>query len=156
MTELTKTTWTKEKSLVGDMEEMTAAKNAISVLYLALRMTARKTISDKFPTVNFARITLTKLITRCEECFEKPKNETLDRFKFLSRKKKERKALRGFWNELNGLAAKCNIRGITESLVKDIFIVNMANKDASKNFVQSRSQPYKKQSNFPSHTKKKQ
>ena len=65
----------------------------------------------------------------CEDCFEKPKNETLDRFKFLSRKQKENETLRQFWNELNGLAAKCNFGTITESLVKDVFIVNMNNKD---------------------------
>ena len=35
---------------------------------------------------------------------------------------------RQFWNELNGLAAKCNFGGITESLVKDVFIVKMAKK----------------------------
>ena len=37
--------------------------------------------------------------------------------------------MRQFWNELNGLAPKGNFWGITESLVKDVFIVNMANKD---------------------------
>ena len=57
------------------------------------------------------------------------KNETLDRFEFLSRKQKEHETLRQFWNELNGLVAKCNFGNITESLVKDLFIVNMNNKD---------------------------
>ena len=127
--ELTKTTRNKDKSLMGDMEEATAMKKANSVLYLALGMAARKTISDKFPTVNIAKITLEDLIKTCEDCFENPKNETLDRFKFLSRKQKENETLRQFWNELNGLAAKCNFGNITESLVKDVFIVNMNNKD---------------------------
>ena len=123
--ELTKTTGTKDKSLMGDMEEATVMKKANSVLYLALGMAARKTISDKFPTVNIARITLEDLIKTCKE---KPKNETLDRFKFLSRKQKENQTLRQFWNELNGLAAKCNFGTVTESLVKDVSIVNMNNK----------------------------
>ena len=127
--ELTKTTGNKDKSLTGDMEEATAMKKANSVLYLALGMAARKTISDKFPTVNIARISLEDLIKTCKDCFEKPKNETLDRFKFLSRKQKENETLRQFWNELNRLAAKCNFGTITESLVKDVFIVNMNNKD---------------------------
>ena len=126
--ELTKTTGNKDKSLTGDMEEATAMKKANSVLYLALGMAARKTISDKFPTVNIARIALEDLIKTCKDCFEKPKNETLDRFKFLSRKQKENETLRQFWNELNRLAAKCNFGTITESLVKDVFIVNMNNK----------------------------
>ena len=95
-----------------DMEEATAMKKANSVLYLALGMAVRKTISDKFPTLNIARITLVDLIKTCDcfnmlttivssfcqttivlydnDCFEKPKNETLDRFTIMSRKQKER------------------------------------------------------------------
>ena len=88
MAELIKTTGNKEKSLMGYMEEATALKKANSVPYLALGMAARKTISDKIPTVNIARITLVDFYKTCKDCFEKPKNETLDRFEFLNRKQK--------------------------------------------------------------------
>ena len=37
------------------------------------------------------------------------------------------KFLRHFGNELFGLVAKCNFGGITESLMKDVFIVSMIN-----------------------------
>ena len=40
ITELIKTTGTKDKSLMGDMEEATAMKKANCVLYLALGMAA--------------------------------------------------------------------------------------------------------------------
>ena len=129
ITELTKTTGAKEKRSKGDMEEPTATKKAISVLYFALGMAARKTNANKFPSTNTARISLTDLLKNCKDCFEKPKNEKLDRFKVLSRKQHEGETLRQFWNELNGLAAKCNFGGISESLVKDVIIVNMMNKD---------------------------
>ena len=66
--------------------------------------------------------------TKLQRMFRKTKSETLDRFKFLSRKK-EGESLKQFWNELNGLALKCNFGTITESLVKDVFIVNMINKE---------------------------
>ena len=127
--ELTKTTGTKDKSLMGDLEETTAKKKANSVLYLAPGMAARNTISDKIPTVNIARITLDDLIKTCKVCFEKPKNETFDRFKLLSRKQKENETIRQFWNELNGLAAKCNFGTVRENLVKDGFIVNKNTKE---------------------------
>ena len=129
LSELTKTTGAKEKSLMGDLDEIPAMKKAISVLYLALGAAGRKTIADKFPTTTIATINLTDLLKNCKECFEKPKNETLDRFKFLSRKQKEGESLKQFWNELNGLASKCNFGAITESLVKDVFIVNKNNKE---------------------------
>ena len=56
ITELTKTTEVKEKSLMDDIEEPTATKKAISVLFLALEMAARKTIANLFPNTNIATI----------------------------------------------------------------------------------------------------
>ena len=103
LAELTKTTGPKEKSLMGDMEEGAATKKAVSILYLSLGMAARKNLLNKYPTTNVASISLTDLIKNCKDCFEKPKNETLDRFKFLSRKQGEGETLRQFWSELNGL-----------------------------------------------------
>ena len=129
ITELTKTTEVKEKSLMDDIEEPTATKKAISVLFLALGMAARKTIANMFPNTNIARISLTDLLKNCKDCFEKPKNETLDRYKILSRKQHEGETLKQFWNKLNGLAAKCSFGGITEILLEDVFIVNMTNKE---------------------------
>ena len=38
---------------VGDTKEATATRKAINVLYLAMRMAARKTIAENFPTVIF-------------------------------------------------------------------------------------------------------
>ena len=42
ITELTKTTGVKEKGLTGDMKKPTATKKAISALFLALGIAARK------------------------------------------------------------------------------------------------------------------
>ena len=84
-------------------------------------MAARKTPINKFPTINIATILLT--------IFEKPpKPETLQRFKFSSRKQKE-ETLRQFSNDFSSFTAKCNFGAITESLVKDVFIVNMNKKE---------------------------
>ena len=86
---------------MGDIGETTAMKKTISIFYQARGMTARKTIANKFPTTNIARITLTELLKNCKEGFEKtPKNETSDRFKFLSLKQQEGETLRYFWNEM--------------------------------------------------------
>ena len=93
ISELTKTTGAKVKRLIGDLDEIPAMKKAISVLYLALGSAGRKSIADKFPTTNIATVNLTNLLKNCKECFEKPENESLDRFKFLSRKQKEGESL---------------------------------------------------------------
>ena len=64
----------------------------------------------------------------CTECFRMRRNRFLDRHMFPSRKQKPPESLNQFWNALNGLAAKGNFGDQTESLVHDIFALNMANK----------------------------
>ena len=96
VSDLTKTTRTKNKSLLGDMEEGAATKKTISILYLSLGKAARKNLLKKYPTKNIATISLTDLLKNCKDFFEKPKKETLDRFKFLSRKQREGQTVRQF------------------------------------------------------------
>ena len=83
---------------------------------------------DKFPQINILLIELRELMQHCTECFQIRRNRTLDRHMFLSRKQKPSESLNQFWNALNGLAAKENYGNQTESLVHDIFVLNMANK----------------------------
>ena len=64
--ETTKITGTKDKTLMVDMDEIPATKIAISVLYLALRTAALKTIVDKFSTTNIGRVGLTDLLKTME------------------------------------------------------------------------------------------
>ena len=47
---------------MGNMEEVAATEKAISVLYLALGMSSRKTLIKKFPSINIATITLAELL----------------------------------------------------------------------------------------------
>ena len=63
----------------------------------------------------------------CKETFDIKRNRKLDRFRFLSRKQTQTETLEQFWHSLNGLAAECDFGGQTESLVHDIFILNMRN-----------------------------
>ena len=75
-----------------------------------------------------ATVTLHEMQTNCDEAFNKPRNRTLERFKFVSRKQKEKETLRQFWHTLTGLAAKCEFADQTKSLVMDTFIQNKNNK----------------------------
>ena len=71
ISELTKTTGAKEKSLMGDLDEIPAMKKAISVLYLALGS-----------ATNIATVNLTALLQKCKECFEKPKKRNIGQILF--------------------------------------------------------------------------
>ena len=84
---------------------------------------------DKFPQINILLIQMAQLLRFCTESFQTRTNRTLDRHTFLS-KKSQRNLYTKFGNILNGLAAKCDFRNQTEGLVYDIFVLNMANKQA--------------------------
>ena len=80
---------------------------------------------DKYPAAKIAEISLRELMDNCKETFDIKRNSTMDRFRFLSRKQMPAEKLEQFWHSLNGMAAECDFGGQTESLVHDVFILNM-------------------------------
>ena len=117
----------RNKALMNNVDHSVAERKCVSVLYLSLGYAARKTFMDKYPAAKIAEISLKELMDNCKETFDTKRNRTLDRFRFLSRKQTQTETLEPFWHSLNGLAAKCDFGGQTESLVHDIFILNMRN-----------------------------
>ena len=85
-------------------------------------------VLDIFPEMQVATITLKDLKNKCKQAFVKPRNRTLERYKFFARKQKQNETLRQFWHTLTGMAAKCVFGGQTEGLIMDTFIQNMNNK----------------------------
>ena len=85
-------------------------------------------LMDKLPNINILIIELRNIVQHCTECFQTRRNRIFDRHSFLSRKQKPNETLNQFWNNLNGLAARCDFGNQTEGLVHDIFILNMNNK----------------------------
>ena len=83
ISELTKT-GNKDKSLMGDLDEVPATKKAISVLYLALGSAGRKSIADKFPTTNIATVSLQILVPKTER--RRIVEKLLERIKWISSK----------------------------------------------------------------------
>ena len=114
-------------ALLGNLTVTTAAKKVVSLLYLSIGKTGRKVLTDKFPNTNIFVIDLAEILQRFTECFEVKRNRTLDRHSFFSRKLQPEESLHQFWNVLNGLAAKCDFGEQTQSLVYDMFVLNMSN-----------------------------
>ena len=115
---------------MGNLEKIPAKGKIVSLLYISIGKNARKMLMDKFPTINIWLIELRELMQNCNECFQIRRNQALDRHVFLFRKQKPSESLNQFWNALNGLAAKCNFGDQSESLVNDIFVLNMANNNS--------------------------
>ena len=67
-----------------------------------------------------ATVSLREIKENCEQAFQKPRNRTLERYKF--------EPLRQFLHTLTGLAAKYDYGDQTDSLIMAPFIQNMNNK----------------------------
>ena len=78
--------------------------------------------------MDVATAALREIKENCENCFIIPRNRTLDRYEFFSKKQQQIETLRQFWNVLTGLAAICDFGEQTNSLIKDAYIQNMSNK----------------------------
>ena len=115
-------------AIINNLNEQATERKIVSVLFLALGPAARKSLTDKFPDMRVATISLTELKRNCEQAFVKPRNRTLERYEVFSRKQKSNETLRQFWPTLTGMAAKCAFGEQTEGLIMDTFIQNMNNK----------------------------
>ena len=101
-----------------------------------------------------ATISLEELKGNCEQAFVKPRNRTLERYKFFARKQVPKETLRQFWRTLTGVASKCAFEEQTESLIMDTFIQNMNNKMVQQSCVPSPKTTPKMHSDLRSLVKK--
>ena len=112
-------------ALINNLNEQAAERKTVSVLFLSLGSAARKSLTDKYPEMRVATISLQDLKVNCEQAFVKPRKRT---YKFFARKRAPKETLRQFWHTITGMAAKCAFGEQTESLIMDTFIQNMNNK----------------------------
>ena len=112
------------RSLMVYLDEDPAIKKVVSAMYLSLGEAARKQFRDQFPhkTVGIKNIKTGELIQMCNDCFLKKRHQ------FFSSMQQPGETLYQFWLALNGLAATCDFREITTTLVLDMFILHMNNK----------------------------
>ena len=131
MNELTRTadeTNPRVKALLGDMPEKAANKKVVSMMFQSLGESGRKMFRDKYTETSIWTLQATDMLNNCHSCFHIERNRTLDRHNFLSRKQLPTESLQQFWHALNGLAARCELGEITQTLVHDVFILNMNKK----------------------------
>ena len=73
----------RQAALINNINEQNAEKN-VSILFLSLGTAGRKNLIEKFPQINaVATAPLNEIKDKCEDTFRKPRNRTLDRFKFI-------------------------------------------------------------------------
>ena len=81
------------------------------------------------------------MIDALETEFKKERNVTYVTNQLLSRKQFINESLEQFHSVLSGLAARCNFGTLEDRILKDVFIVNMNNREAQKELCRSTKTP---------------
>ena len=99
----------RRAALINFLNKEAAERKTVRILFLSLGAAGRKNLTDKFPYMNVATVPMREIKENCGNCFIKPRNRTLDRYKFFARNKQQNETLRQCWNVLTGLAARCEV-----------------------------------------------
>ena len=116
------------KALLGDLPEEATNKNVVSMMFLSLGESGRKMFRGEYLEISKWTLQAKDMLNNCQSCFHIERNRTLDRHNFISRKQWPTESLQHFGHSLNGLAARCELGDITQTLVHDVFILNMKSK----------------------------
>ena len=100
-------------------------QKCVSLLYLSIGTEGRRLLTEKFPHNNIYDLTTLKLSEMMEIAFIRPRNITLDRYLFFSRKQKKGEAVEQFYSILKELAENCDFENREEVIIRNIFITNM-------------------------------
>ena len=93
------------------------------------------------PHVDLSTTRYSRVLDTIETEFKKELNETYETFQLLARKQQIGESLEQFHSVLSGLAARCNFGTLETRILRDVFIVNMNNREAQNELCRSTKTP---------------
>ena len=81
------------------------------------------------------------MVEKLNNLFKEEKNVTYERLKLFSREIKQNESLEYFHNALQDLAKTCELGTLKASLVKDLFIAKINNKELQMKFCREKTTP---------------
>ena len=110
-------------------------------LYLSLGEEGRLQVNLKHPNLALENETTKTLVEKLNNIFKEEKNVTYERLKLFSREIKQNESLEYFHNALQDLAKTCELKDLKASLVKDLFIAKINNKELQMKFCREKTTP---------------
>ena len=104
----------------------------VSNLYLCLGEKGQDELNKRRPHLDLSTVRYPRMIDVLETKFKKERNETYVTYQLLSRKQFINESLEQFHSVLSGLATRCNCGVLEDRILRDVFIVNMNNREAQK------------------------
>ena len=121
---------TLTEAQINDLGDIGANWSLISNLYLSLGHEGQRALHNQHPHLDMETIRYPRFLDTCVALFQKERNETYEMYQMLSRKQKEGENLESFYEELSGMAARCNLVTQERKMVRDKFVFNMRNRYA--------------------------
>ena len=109
----------------------------ISNLYLCLGEKGQDKLHKRKPHLDLSTTRYSRVLDTIETEIKKERNETYETFQLLARKQHIGESLEQFHSVLSGLAARCNFGTLETRFLRDVFIVNMKNREAQNELCRS-------------------
>ena len=126
---------------VDGKTRLASEQTLISNLYLCLGEKGQDELHKRKPHLDLAATRYSRVLDTIETEFWKERNETYETFQLLARKQQIGESLEQFHSVLCGLAARCNFGALETRILRDVFIVNMNNREAQNELCRSTKTP---------------
>ena len=126
---------------VDGKNRLASEQTLISNLYLCLGEKGQDELHKRKPHLDLAATRYSRVLDTIETEFRKERNETYETFQLLARKQQIGELLEQFHSVLSGLAARCNFGALETRILRDVFIVNMNNREAQNELCRSTKTP---------------
>ena len=126
---------------VDGKDRLVCEQTLISNLYLCLGEKAQDESHRRRPHLDLSTTRYARVIDALETEFKKERNETYETFQLLARKQQIGESLEQFHSVLSGLAARCDFGALETRNLRDVFIVNMNNREAQNDLCRSTKTP---------------
>ena len=122
-------------------DRLTTEQTLISNLYLCLWEKGQDELHKRNQHLDLSPTRYSRVLDAIEFDFKNERNKTYETFQLLARKKHIGEYLEQFYSVLSGLAARCNFGALETRIMRDIFIVNMINREAQNELCRSTRTP---------------
>ena len=126
---------------VHGRNRLEAEQTLISNLCLCFGERGQEELHNRKPHLNLATNRYPRALNEFESVFKKERNGTFETNQLISRKQREGETLEEFHSVLSGLAARRDLGALERRVLRDVFIVNMSNKEAQTELCRSTRTP---------------
>ena len=126
---------------VDGKDGLASEQTLISNLYLCLGEKGQDELHKRRPHMDLSTTSYSRTLDTIETEIKKERNKTYETFQLLARKQQIGESLKQFHSKLSGLAAGCNFGTLETRILRDVFIVNMNNREAQNELCRSTKTP---------------